>query len=306
MSEQAVLKRAEVYAEQASSLLAREGELPRSFRTRGRALILNYYKTHGRDFPWRRTDDPYAILLSEVMLQQTQTGRVVEYYGRFLGRYPAPGDLAGAPLRELLLLWKGLGYNRRALMLQQACRAIVTEHGGRVPLDEQSLRALPGIGPYTARAILAFAAGRPTVFIETNIRTVFLHLFFRGRDRISDREIEEMVSWLLPRRDPRGWYYALMDFGVLLKRELPSVNRQSRHYRPQSRFEGSNRQLRANLLHQIASGSASTVPQLVRMFEGTAGGATSNDFVKKVEQIITMLRTEGLVELRSGKLHIPR
>ena len=303
--EQAFVTRACAYAETASREIAADGSLSSSTRARGRRLILGYFEKHGRVFPWRETTDAYAILLSEVMLQQTQTARVAEYYDRFLARYPAPRALANAPLRELLLLWKGLGYNRRALMLQRACRVIADEHRGKVPLNETALCALPGIGSYTARAILAFAADHPSVLIETNVRTVFLHLFFRERDRVTDREIEQVARALLPMKDSRRWHYALMDFGALLKKALPSVIRKSAHYRVQSKFEGSSRQLRAMVLHEVASKKSTSIASVVRAVAEKRPEASLPEGRQSIDALIRALTAEGLLSLKRGRLSIP-
>ena len=242
-------------------------------RWKFRETILGYYKKHGRCFPWRTSTNPYAVLVSEVMLQQTQAERVAPFFKRWMKEFPTVKALARAPLRSVLHAWGGLGYNRRALALKGSAGMIVKKYGGEVPRDLAKLDALPGIGPYTAAAILAFAWNEPTVFIETNIRTVFLHFFFRGRKKVKDKEILEIVAETLPsmtrlrsdlspdtRSDlvghcsVREWYNALMDYGAMLKETEGNPNARSAHYAKQTKFKGSRRELRGKILRQAAAG----------------------------------------------------
>ncbi len=214
------------------------------------------YRSSGRSFPWRETRDPYEILVSEFMLQQTQVERVMAKYGEFLSLFPNFSSLARADLQAMLHAWQGLGYNRRAIALKKTAVAVEEEHGGRLPCDLEALMGLPGIGPSTAGAVLAFAFGIPAAFIETNIRRVFIHFFFPDRDRVDDREILPLVEETLDRHDPRGWYYALMDYGAMLKKTVPNPNRKSAHYARQAAFEGSDRQIRGRILGLLVSRGA--------------------------------------------------
>jgi len=216
-----------------------------------RDTVLGYYQAGGRDLPWRRTNDPYAILLSEVMLQQTQVPRVVPKYESFLRVFPDVQSLAAAPLADVLVAWSGLGYNRRAKSLKAAAEIIVSECSGRVPDTLEGLVALPGIGHATAAQILAFAFGVAVPFIETNIRTVYLHEFFGDADSVPDSAVLPIVAATLDHDDPRTWYYALMDYGTHLKATVPNPSRRSAHHTRQSRFEGSDRQLRGALLREL-------------------------------------------------------
>ena len=218
---------------------------------RFRARVYAHYRRHHRALEWRTTRDPYAILVSEVMLQQTQVARVAHYYPRFLARFPDLGTLARAPLRAVLEQWSGLGYNRRAQALQRAALAVVRDHGGSIPADRDALQRLPGIGPATAGALLAFAFDRPVVFIETNIRRVFLDQFFPAATPVPDRALLPLVDRTLDRAHPRRWYYALMDYGAALGRRGPNPNRRSAHYARQSAFAGSTRQLRGLVLRLL-------------------------------------------------------
>jgi A/G-specific adenine glycosylase len=213
--------------------------------------IYSRYYANPRPMPWRETTDPYRILISEIMLQQTQVERVKSKYPQFLASFPTLSDLSSASLAEVLTVWQGLGYNRRAIALKRCAEEIQARFNGSFPSSVPDMESLPGIGHYTARAVGAFAFGISEPFIETNIRTVFIHYFFHGRENVHDREIMPLVAMTLDRNNPREWYYALMDFGVHLKQLYPNPSRRSRHHVPQSKFEGSNRQLRSRLLRVL-------------------------------------------------------
>jgi A/G-specific adenine glycosylase len=221
-----------------------------------RRTIYDYYADQGRVLPWRLTDDPYRIMVSEVMLQQTQVERVSGKYEQFLERFPDFPSLATAPLDAVLTVWQGLGYNRRALFLKEAAVRVADDFGGVLPRSVGTLATLPGIGSATASAIVTFAFNRPVAFIETNVRTVFIHFFFQGREKVSDREIMPVVERSLDRDDPRNWYYALMDYGTMLKKQGEKGHRRSTAYRRQSRFDGSDRQVRGKILRLLVSGNS--------------------------------------------------
>ena len=209
-----------------------------------------------RDHPWRRTRDPYAVLVSEVMLQQTQVPRVVGRWCEWLDRFPTLEVLAAAPLEPVLREWQGLGYNRRAIALKRAAEEVVARFEGVLPRDEAALRALPGIGPATASGVRAFAFELPGVYLETNVRAVFLHELFSDRDGVRDREIAPLVAAAVEEAarqgiSPRDWNYALLDYGTQLKRDLPNPSRRSAHHTRQTAFEGSRRQKRARLLRAV-------------------------------------------------------
>lgn len=214
-------------------------------------LIWNYYHEYGRSFPWRDTRDPYRILVSELMLQQTQTERVLKKYQLFLDRFPGYSALATAPLAEVLRLWQGLGYNRRALGLKRIAELVHYNHAGILPDDPDTLISFPMIGPATAGSLQAFIFNKPVAFIETNIRRVILYHFFDSKDGVHDSGVLDVVSQVLDASDPRQWYYALMDYGVYLKYAVINPNRRSAHYRRQAPFENSNRQIRGALLRLI-------------------------------------------------------
>ena len=204
-----------------------------------------------RDLPWRYIDDPYAVLVSEVMLQQTQVARVEKHWTRFLSLFPTIDSLAAAGTADVLAQWQGLGYNRRALALKRAAETCSAERGGLLPDTAEELETLPGIGPATAAGVMAFAYNRPSVYIETNVRTVFLHELFPDRDKVSDRELAPLVASTCPEDDARAWYYALLDYGAHLKTLVANPSRRSAHYARQSAFEGSRRQKRAELVRVV-------------------------------------------------------
>ena len=212
--------------------------------------LKKFYKTSARaHLPWRATHDPYRILVSEVMLQQTQVERVIPYYERWMRQFPTARVLAMAPLSRVLKAWQGLGYNRRGKYLWEAAKIISEDGwGGK----------LPGVGPYTAAAVQAFAHNKPTVFIETNIRTVFF-LHMEVSEPVSDKELLPLVEAALKKSkmEPRDFYAALMDYGSHLKRQGVRLNAKSRHYKKQGKFEGSARQKRAARLRELLAKGAS-------------------------------------------------
>jgi A/G-specific adenine glycosylase len=231
--------------------ISTNGELSPQVVSTFRAMVYAYYHDNPRRMAWRETADPYHILVSEIMLQQTQVERVRVKYSEFLSAFPTVHELAAAPLSDVLRVWQGLGYNRRAMFLKRCSEEIVTRYAGQFPCTIDLLETLPGIGPYTARAVAAFAFGEAEPMIETNIRTLYIHFFFHDREKVSDSEIMPLVAATLDLDNPRQWYYALMDYGVMLKKTHPNPGRRSRHHTMQSRFEGSNRQLRSRLLRAI-------------------------------------------------------
>lgn len=224
--------------------------------------ILDYYAAHGRSFPWRTTQDPYAILVSEFMLQQTQTERVVEKYKRWLEVFPTAADLAAASFVQVLEQWVGLGYNRRARFLHQCAQTIMQKHNGCVPEDTEVLQSLPGIGPYTAAAVSTFAYNKPNSFIETNIRAVYIFFFFKDHDSVSDKDLFPHIKASVYTENPRLWYYALMDYGAALKKVIVNPNRKSKHYTKQSQFEGSVRQARGAVIRSLTGQNGQAYTEL--------------------------------------------
>lgn len=211
--------------------------------------VWEYYKRNKRDLPWRKTTNIYRIWVSEVMLQQTQVSRVIEKYHSFLKKFPNIEALAQASQSDVLREWQGLGYNRRGLNLWRAAKEVLEKYKGKIPNDTATLETLPGIGHYTARAILAFSKNQPAVFIETNIRTVYLHSFFKNRTTpVDDKELLRFVEKTLDVNNPREWYWALMDYGSMLKSVHKASNAKSSTYRKQSAFKGSPREVRSGVL----------------------------------------------------------
>lgn len=249
-------------------------------------IVRAYHRRAGRhDLPWRGTHDPYRIAVSELMLQQTQVPRVIEKYTQFLRLFPTAKALANAPLSRVLAAWSGLGYNRRAKFLHAMAKEIVTAHRGIFPNTVEALVALPGIGPYTARAIAAFAYNQPVAFIETNIRTAFMHHFFPRKQRVSDKELMPLIEAALDRKNPREWYSALMDYGTHLKQSGVKVHRNSAQYKKQSAFKGSGREVRGAIIRSLVE-RPKTIAQLARQT------AFSTDRIKTA---LAALRSEKLI-----------
>lgn len=259
-------------------------------------IVYEHYSAYGRDLPWRKTEDPYKILISEVMLQQTQVLRVIEKYGEFLRAFPNIHSLARAPLRDILNVWQGLGYNRRALALKNAAEQVLSRFSGRIPSNVDSLTSLPGIGNATACAICAFAFNQPTVFLETNIRTVFIHHFFSNRNGVRDAYILPLIAQTLDHKDPRTWYHALMDYGAALKKSYGNSNTKSAHYRRQGRFEGSNRQIRGAILQALVREERISERDLL-------GNARFT--VEAVMQNLEQLQREGIIAKKGDYFFIP-
>ncbi len=229
---------------------------------------------HRRDLPWRYVDDPYAVLVSEVMLQQTQVARVQKHWGRFMALFPTVDALAMASTADVLEQWQGLGYNRRALALKKTAEICSSDRSGVLPQEVEDLEDLPGIGPATAAGVVAFAHDRPSCYLETNVRTVFLHELFPGRDRVPDREISPLVADTCPAAGVRDWYYALLDYGAHLKALVSNPSRRSAHYAKQSAFEGSRRQKRAELVRIVLAFPGIGATELLERldaFEQSAG-----------------------------------
>ncbi|TWJ33369.1 HhH-GPD family protein [Geobacter argillaceus] len=262
---------------------------------RFRAAVYAAASANPRTLPWREAIDPYRTLVSEVMLQQTQADRVTGKFVAFVSQFPTVAALASAELSELLKAWQGLGYNRRALALKRASEAIVERFGGIVPPNRKELESLPGIGPYTAGAIMAFAFDLPELFIETNIRSVFIHHFFQDRTGIHDRELLPLVAATLDRSRPRDWYNALMDYGVVLKRDHPNPSRKSIHHLRQSRFEGSNRQQRSALLRTILAQPGLSADDLATRVRGDREQIALN---------LARMEREGLMVCRRGRYFV--
>lgn len=257
---------------------------PRKFRE----LVWKHYAAHGRhDLPWRKTHDPYRILVSEVMLQQTQVERVIPYYAAFLKKFPTVSKLASASLADVLRAWQGLGYNRRAKMLHAAAKTVVERHRGKMPADAAALLALPGIGPYTAGAVAAFSANADSLIIETNIRTAVTHHFFRDAEKVADADVLAILKKAHPEGRSREWHAALMDYGAHLKKSGVRINARAKGYAKQKTFAGSMREARGAILKALASGPASKRKLLLLLGDDRTG---------QLAQALAALTAEGLVE----------
>jgi A/G-specific adenine glycosylase len=252
-----------------------------------RKKVYDYYDNQGRDLPWRKRVTAYRVLVSEIMLQQTQVERVIEKYREFLAAFPDFKALAQAPTAKLLKIWSGMGYNRRALSLKAVAQKIVSEHKGRLPSDPDTLETLPGIGKYTAGAVAAFAFNTPVVFMDTNIRRVYIHEFRQDRQNIHDDELLPLVRQTLDTKEPRKWYNALMDYGTMLKRENGNPNKKSAHYTRQSPFENSNRQVRGMIVKVLVAGKPLTAARIAK--------ETGRD-AERVKKNLADLEREGFIK----------
>lgn len=258
-------------------------------------IVKMHYRKHGRhDLPWRMTTDPYRITVSEIMLQQTQVPRVIEKYKEFLKAFPTVKKLAAAPLSDVLRLWNGLGYNRRAKFLHQMAQAVTLEYKGKFPDTVEGLQKLPGIGPYTAGAIGAFAYNIPHSFIETNIRTVYIHHFFKDKKDVSDKVLMPLIEKTLDTKNPREWYWALMDYGSYLKGQGNRVHRASKHYTKQSKFQGSRRQIRGAVMREVLKGPV-TVASITKITERKK---------EDVQSVMEDLVSEGFIKKQKTNYRI--
>ncbi len=266
-----------------------------------------YYEAHGRnELPWRILDangqiDPYHVMVSEIMLQQTQVGRVIPKYEQFLARFPDVQSLASAPLADVLTMWSGLGYNRRAKFLWQAAQMIVAEYNGVFPRTAPELVKLPGIGVNTAGAIVAYAFDRPVTFIETNVRTVLIHHFFADEADVADKQLlpilqqimDDIVSDAIEGRSARTWHWALMDYGTYLKQTVGNMSRQSKTYAKQSAFHGSKRQVRGQILKILST----TGKQSVQMLQTKIAD-------ERLESVLEDLVREEFISLKDEHYHL--
>jgi A/G-specific adenine glycosylase len=257
-----------------------------------RSVVLEHYHRHYRSFAWRDTRDPWHILVSEVMLQQTQTHRVVPKYAAWFEEFPDLASLATAPLSAVYEAWKGLGYNNRALRLRDTARICREQHSGQVPEDEAALLALPGIGRYTARAVRCFSWNHDDIFLETNIRSALIFHFFPDPQLlVKDQALEPVAAAVLDKADPRSWHYAMMDYGAWLKKVALNPSRRSTAHARQPAFEGSPRQARGAVLRALAESGTGTVQELA----DRAGLA-----YPRAQAAVAALAAEGLVRYEGG------
>lgn len=257
----------------------------------------------GRTFSWRTTTNPYHIFISEIMLQQTQTHRVKEKYETFIKTFPTFSTIAHAPFQNILATWQGLGYNRRAKFLQKSAQIITNQYNATLPQKPELLQMLPGIGPATAASIAAFAFNKPTVFVETNIRVVFMHFFLQKKEQITDKEILALVAQALDTANPKKWYYALMDYGVMLKAQGINPINKSKHYHKQSKFNGSNRQIRGAILQLLLTPPHKLpIVTLTHLLQQKLTTVTA----EQIEKSLTQLLEEGFVQKHHTIIYITK
>lgn len=258
-----------------------------------KALVLQKGTELYRDMPWRQDTQAYYVMVSEIMLQQTQVERVVPKFTAFIVAFPTVEMLAAAPLAEVLGLWSGLGYNRRAKYLHDSAKQIALR--GTFPETAKDLQTLPGIGKNTAGAIMAYSFNIPSIFIETNIRTVYLHHFFPGGEIIADKQIEQLLDQTIEREHPREFYWALMDYGSWLKRQGAGNIRQSKHYKKQSPLKGSVREVRGAIVKQLTHVDMTEVELRQHVFAD-----------ERFAPALAGLVRDGLVAQKNDKLHLTK
>ncbi|MBM3729455.1 MAG: A/G-specific adenine glycosylase [Actinobacteria bacterium] len=265
-----------------------------------------------REFPWRATRDPWRILVSEVMLQQTNVGRVYPRFERFMALAPTPAACVAVPLADLLVEWQGMGYPRRCRNIQDSAREIVDRHDGVVPRDLATLMELPGVGPYTARAVLAFAFGDDAAVVDTNVARVIARVHGRA---LKPRETQEIADEMLPSGLARDWNQVIMDFGATVcDARTPDcascpvaghcawrgdgqdpARTTAFTSRAQARFEGSDRQARGRLMKRLTEGGVDVA---------AVAGAMRLDDVVRAQRLAASLVTDGLVELVDGSYRL--
>lgn len=248
-----------------------------------------------RDMPWRQKTDAYSILVSELMLQQTQVDRVIPKFNDFMQRFPTIQSLATAPLADVLIAWSGLGYNRRAKYLHEAAKKVMTDFHGTIPDSYQNLVDLPGIGPNTAGAILAYSFNQPVVFIETNIRTVYFYHYFEDQPQVTDVELRAVVQRTADQEHPREWYWAMMDYGSYLKKQGAGRLDKSSHYKKQTPIKGSLREVRGQILKILLVGD---------LAEPALAAQLPHD--ERYTIALNALLKESLVAETDGRLHLMR
>jgi len=263
--------------------------------------VKRYYAENKRDLPWRKVENVsardlgYRVVVSEYMLQQTQVKRVIPKYNNWMSKWPTLDHFMHATIADVLTEWSGLGYNRRAKYLHTTLQQIADYHDGFVPQNINALTALPGIGVNTAAAIIVYTYNLPQVFIETNIRSVYLHSFFPNtRTPITDREILDIVSKTIDNEQPRQWYYALMDYGAYIKKTHESQLSKSLHYKRQPAFKGSNRQVRGRIMQIATQLKKVNIKELQSEIQDS-----------RFYSILEALQQEGLIEIRKGWLSLP-
>ena len=279
--------------------------------------LLSWYSSQKRDLPWRKTTDPYHILVSEVMLQQTQVDRVIPKYLAFLQRFPTVQDLANASAGEVIKMWSGLGYNRRAVKLHECAKAVVEKFQGIFPSYEEELQQLQGIGPYTSAAIMAFAYNKPALVIDTNVRRVFFRIFL-GEEEVLE-QLQETIARYVSKKQSRDYHNALMDFGSAIctarapkcescvfakecvstktysKQEMEEMA--SRIFKTtQSKFVGSNRYYRSLVLKAVQKNDGISVQDLGKLLPKD----------KDAQDLVSQLVKDKLIILEKEGVCLPK
>lgn len=254
--------------------------------------VWDFYSANKREFVWRSKPTEFNVFVSEIMLQQTQTFRIIDKFELFISTFPDFQTLANAPFVDVLRCWKGLGYNRRAKFIQQAAQIIWSQYNGKLPKNPAELVKLPSIGPATSCSIATFAFNTPTIFIETNVRAVFIHEFFQNQTEITDKELLPLVEKTVCHSNPREWYYALMDYGVFLKKTQKNPSRKSKHHVKQSKFEGSDRQIRGQIIQALLTHGPC-------LFSELAEELTCKE--ERLQKIIDALLSENLIKISDSQ-----
>lgn len=245
--------------------------------------------------PWRDDTRPYYVLVSELMLQQTQVARVIPKFEEFITMFPREEVLANARLADVLKQWQGLGYNRRAKFLHEAAKMIVNDFAGVFPKNETDILKLPGVGKNTSGAIRAYAFNQPSIFVETNIRTVYIHHFFADQFDVDDKQIIELLEQTIHRENPRQFYQALMDYGSWLKANGVRNINSSKHYKKQAALKGSIREVRGQIIRELTSKDMS-LSELQKQI------IADNRF----DTALTGLIGDGLVTRVANRLHLTK
>lgn len=256
--------------------------------------IWNFYHQNERSFSWRKKITPYKIVVSEIMLQQTQTTRVIDKFSQWIKAFPSWNELACASELQVLQAWQGLGYNRRGLALHKIAKIVTVEFNSQLPSCPKVLETFPQIGPNTAASICAFAFNQPVTFIETNIRTVFTHEFFQNKNNIHDRDLLQLIEKTVDHNNSREWYYALMDYGNHLKKSLKNINSASKHYTKQSKFKGSKREIRGFIIKTLTQEHEINISLLLKKIKTELQHNKHN-----AQEIIKTLTKEEIVKIKN-------
>ena len=254
--------------------------------------VFQFYQENKRNLPWRKTTDPYNILVSEFMLQQTQVNRVIEYFTKWMRRWPTVQKLASEEYKNLLQAWMGLGYNRRAMYLHNTAKKIVNEFNGDVLTAIKNFKQLPGVGLYTSKAIQIFAANADISTVDTNIRRIFIDQFNLD-ESISDKQLFQLAQKCLPLGRSRDWHNALMDYGAI---HLTSRKTGIKPKTQQSRFQGSDRQIRGKVLRMLLQENY-TKYQLQQKLK-----VESN----RLEEILRKMKKEKTISKTKEYYHVPQ